>query len=981
MNRLLRTITLWFFIASTLMTSVHATQPSQAQQPQQRPGSLYVTLRSEQPELRESERSEGTFTTFESAQSLSGQAGEPALPAVQETLGIPSSAPPVVQVMLAEPQLLPSAIHPLEPVPHHEPVHEPGSSNPNGDWLRAEYLPDPDLYARDAWFPANPVAVSDPVLMRGQAMVTVTFTPVQVNLATGELRWFASADVTLSWERSLLPASASAQEDPHFESTFQQILSNYEQARQWREPRSSTPGLDALEAATSGNPKWMIQLEGTGVFRIPLTDLGRQGIDVSEPNRLAMFYGRSDQQEAIWIDSGNLYLINTRPHGRWSKLVGYRLELLPPGNSGKRMQPVLAAPTQTETAISAPYDLRFEEDRVYWSIPTSAKAGERWYWKRLDFGNPTFEATFSLPFMVPLAPAAQVRTELGTGQSRCRTVTVSVNGHSATQSWSTSAAFTGVVTVPQTSLAGVNNTFRIDHQACGDIRDDNMYLNSFTVRYERALVADGGSLTFNNRAAPTNYRVTVNTNTSIYLPIVLGGQVELSQTTDRVVTPAAVEASPKILAFEVGSEGNARVIMGGVTAQGSFLFGRPAAATEKYLITRYDNTRWVTSISQWLDHGLRHDATGTDYLIITHPDFAAALQPLAQHRQARGLKPRIVTTTQIYDDFGMGVIDPAAIRAFIQHAYLNWPVRPAYVLLVGDATYDPFDIMATGFRNWLPPMMVDGKDPFAGEVPADNGYVSDLDGSKDDLPDIFIGRLPANSAADTQAMVQKIINYEAAPPSGSWSRSVLLATDQAIDPAGNFHQLSDAILNSYIPASARSRVIATRAYLPVRSAENGMAIRDDIVNALNQGQVILNYIGHAAIPTWAAREPIWSIDRGDQDLLQPNSRLPVSLPWTCWEGYFVYPGRHSMSETMLRLPDKGIVAAFAPLGLDVAIGHDFMTARFYTALFHTTNPELRLGPLMHQAKLGLVGTSYTRMIYTYILHGDPAMRINLNLDS
>jgi hypothetical protein len=980
MNRLLRTVTLWLFIVTTLLSPLHAAQPSQAQRPPQLPESLQLSLSSEQPELKESERPEGIFTTFESTQPLMGEAGEPALPAVQKTVGIPSSTAPEVQVILAESQALPSATHPIEPVPHYEPVHEPGSSNLLGDWLRAEYLADPDLYARNEWFPANPIAVSEPVMMRGQAMVTVTFVPVQVNLATGELRWFASAEVTLSWERSLLPAPTSAQEDPHFESTFQQLLSNYDQARQWREPRDAPPALNSLEAATSGNPAWMIQLEGTGVFRIPLIDLGRQGVDISAPDRLAMFYGRSNQQEAIWIDGGNLYLINTRAHGRWSKLLGYRLELLPPGSSGKRMLSLAAPPTQAATTISAPSDLRFEEDRVYWSIPTSAKAGERWYWKRLDFGNPTFEATFSLPYMVPTAPAAQVRTELGTGQSRCRTVTVSVNGHSATQSWSTSAAFTGVVTVPQASLAGVNNTFRIDHQACGEIRDDNMYLNSFTVRYERALVADGGSLTFNNRAEPANYRVVVNTNTSTYLPVVMGGQVELSQSTDREVAPAAVEASPKVLAFEAGSEGNARVITGGVTGQGSFLFGRPAAAAEKYLITRYENTRWVTSITPWQDHGLRSDATGTDYLIITHPDFAGALQPLAQHRQARGLRARIVTTNQIYDDFGMGVIDPAVIRAFIQHAYLNWPVRPAYVLLVGDATYDPFDILGTGFRNWLPPMMVEGKDPFAGEVPADNGYVSDLDGSRDDLPDIFIGRLPANSAAETQAMVQKIINYEAAPPSGNWSRSILLAAD-APDAAGDFHHFSDAILNSYIPPASRSRIIATRNYLPSRSPENGLAARAALVNSLNQGQLILNYVGHAAVPTWSAREPIWSVGRGDLDLLQPNTRLPVSLPWTCWEGYFVKPGEHSLSEMMLRLPDKGIVAAFAPLGLDVAIGHDFMTARFYATLFRTTNPELRLGPLMHQAKLGLVGTSYTRMIYTYMLHGDPAMRINLNLDS
>ena len=53
-------------------------------------------------------------------------------------------------------------------------------------------------------------------------------------------------------------------------------------------------------------------------------------------------------------------------------------------------------------------------------------------------------------------------------------------------------------------------------------------------------------------------------------------------------------------------------------------------------------------------------------------------------------------------------------------------------------------------------------DPDAGETATDNRFVAvtKSGGSYDMLPDLDIGRLPANSPAETAAMVSKIVAYE-----------------------------------------------------------------------------------------------------------------------------------------------------------------------------------------------------------------------------
>ena len=99
-------------------------------------------------------------------------------------------------------------------------------------------------------------------------------------------------------------------------------------------------------------------------------------------------------------------------------------------------------------------------------------------------------------------------------------------------------------------------------------------------------------------------------------------------------------------------------------------------------VTRDAPSSWAAS----------HDG---ELLIISHAAFMDALAPLVA-RRVQEAGPSIADVQDVYDEQGFGDKSPAAIRAFIQRARASWRVPPRFVLLVGDATFDPRNFAGKG---------------------------------------------------------------------------------------------------------------------------------------------------------------------------------------------------------------------------------------------------------------------------------------------
>jgi hypothetical protein len=140
-----------------------------------------------------------------------------------------------------------------------------------------------------------------------------------------------------------------------------------------------------------------------------------------------------------------------------------------------------------------------------------------------------------------------------------------------------------------------------------------------------------------------------------------------------------------------------------------------------------------------------------DYIAIAHADLMEALQPLLRWREEQGLKVVAVPVEAVYDQFNYGLPEPEAIRAFLRYAAESWQKpAPTYVLLVGDATYDPRGYIAPAGTNLVPTFLV--PTVFGGETASDTAFVH-LDDNP--WPDMAIGRLPARTSQQVRTLVER----------------------------------------------------------------------------------------------------------------------------------------------------------------------------------------------------------------------------------
>ena len=153
--------------------------------------------------------------------------------------------------------------------------------------------------------------------------------------------------------------------------------------------------------------------------------------------------------------------------------------------------------------------------------------------------------------------------------------------------------------------------------------------------------------------------------------------------------------------------------------------------------------------------GMVHDRIGNgqtigcDYLIICDPAFRTAAEVLVDFKRLTGFRTRCVTT----DETGGKA---AEIENYIDRSQREWFPAPAYVLLLGDAEYIPcFYELAHASDEGRTDALMQGK------VASDRYYG---DTNDDGIADIFAGRLPVDTAEEALLAVNRIIDYELAPP-------------------------------------------------------------------------------------------------------------------------------------------------------------------------------------------------------------------------
>lgn len=227
-----------------------------------------------------------------------------------------------------------------------------------------------------------------------------------------------------------------------------------------------------------------------------------------------------------------------------------------------------------------------------------------------------------------------------------------------------------------------------------------------------------------------------------------------------------------------------------------------------------------------------------NYVIITTKQFASSAQKYLSHRQVthNKLKIGIVYVEDIYKEFNFGIKSSESIKEYLKYAYNNWTnVELQTVLLLGDACTDMRQIQINTIMNDLVPSYGN---------PTSDTWFTFLDSDTDNMSDINISRIPIKNDTDFDNYFDKLKSFESARYA-PWMNSFLFLTGgSTFDEIGQFEYL---VTDPYLQIFSDSKLCnttgkITKSYETVPNFGDGIKI----VNALNEGRIYTNFVGHGS---------------------------------------------------------------------------------------------------------------------------------------
>jgi len=371
------------------------------------------------------------------------------------------------------------------------------------------------------------------------------------------------------------------------------------------------------------------------------------------------------------------------------------------------------------------------------------------------------------------------------------------------------------------------------------------------------------------------------------------------------------------------------------------------------------------------------------FLIISHPDFIEAAEKLATFRKLNdGYSTKVVTPQSIFNAYNCGMQDIVAIRDYIRDEYNKSKSKGTelgYVLLIGASSYD-FKNRIVANTNKIP-IYEDYSyyktstfclDDFYGYLDSNMGRPA-IDPNKLGLS---IGRIPARTKVDANAMVEKLIRYYSPKSLGPWRSELTFVCD---DVDNNWEKLFVAESEQYASAIAavhpdlQVNKIYADAYKQVSNGntEQYPEVTSAITKSINSGSLFLNYQGHGGEKGWA-QEEILTVPTING--WKNTWNMPVLFTATCEFGRYDNPALVSGGELALLNPDGGAVALMTTTRLVYVSGNSQINSDFWTNYgFPKPNePVPTIGDLFKRMKNRPTITSEDNK---FALLGDPSMRL------
>jgi len=449
------------------------------------------------------------------------------------------------------------------------------------------------------------------------------------------------------------------------------------------------------------------------------------------------------------------------------------------------------------------------------------------------------------------------------------------------------------------------------------------YLDWFDITYPKLTQAQDDSLAFDLSAAmPGNTLQMVN----------FSGLIHIFDVTVPTETVILSDTSPEKSILFSGETGHRYIAVG----PGGFL--KPADLAPAAL-----------------NPDLRTPDSGADYVVIGPQDLIQPLYALLDWRKSQGLKVVSVPVEAVYDQFNGGFTEPEAIQAFMIYASKYWHPAPQYLLLVGDATYDPRGYISTVEANRLPAIFVNTK--FGGETASDV-LLGDVNGDR--RPELAVGRIPAQTVEQVETIINKTLAYEKSTLAEDWRYRVLAIAD---GQESNFKRDAQTFLDRV--SSPYKGMI----YSPEAGVNNAQF---KVKDYFKEGYGLIAYFGHGSVNMWGKDRIFTTEDVAD---LSNLTRLPVVLNMTCLTGLFTHPKVMSMMETLLWHDNGGAVAVLAPTSLTLASSQSVLSQAFIDTWVQRAGATV--GDIFLEAQQKVPGNTQDLedVLLTFLLFGDPALKL------
>jgi hypothetical protein len=883
---------------------------------------------------------DGTLRIEAGSYSQIQQPGVPRLPFTSILIALPPATSPRLHVLSTEettkPLQAPLAIASLPAGA----IRESRGHPVGGAFVAADLAP-------DAW-PAAAVTMEHVGVMRGVHLARLTFYPVIPEgtslCITHRLR------LEISWEA---PRYVGHQPlDSLAELVQQQVINP------WDVVQSPRPTEQDTRDSLNSSPTAYIEVEAPGLYAVTYDDLDDLGFAGIDPQNLRLFLG-TDEVAYEWIGNTDavfepgeaLRFYAEHRFSRWTDVDVFKL--IAGTAPGQRMSSRSANPSSLPTGVSWTEQIE-EENHIYTpdcfcgSLP-SGRDGDRWTWKRLR--QPDITST-SFSIQTPAVDTSR-QAELtlwfisytSVAANPDHRVDVALNGTSLGRvEWDGKTALTATLPIAAGVLHSGSNTLALSLPGIAGASVEETWIDALAVRYARSQAQEGTSVRFESDT-PSRQAYTVALSSS--------GPYRAYDITDPL-NPQSLD--------DVQTNGNA-VTVG----------DPPAGSPRRYIVVAPAGILSPAQVrapeDPWAYSG-GSAPTGADLLIITHPAFAGELDPLVNLRQSQSISTTVVNVLGIYDTWGDGRPDPDAIQAFVGDAYATWNPCPLYLLLVGDGSYDPRQYVAESPTTFIPPYLAD-VDAWAGETAADNRYAC-VDGS-DTVPDLLLGRLPVQSTADAQAVVNKIVQYETNPFPGGWNADVLLVADDR-DAAGDFAASSETYGAAHVsdPFITKPHYCSgTSPYISDCSTQEAETIHMQTMSDWQQGALVIQFTGHSSWQQWS-QERFFHLD--DAQTLSNDRRLPVVVEMTCFTGAFQRP-EPTLDEELVTMTGGGAIAVWGPTGLSVGTGHNHLSNGFFHAVFSEEVATVGEATLAGKLDLSASGLNL-ELLDTFNLLGDPCLHLD-----